>query len=299
MKSRLYANAPCSWGVEFAGNPKNPPWRQVLREIASTGFQATELGPLGYLPTDTQVLREALVEYQLSIVAGTLFQHFSHVEKLSDIVNITKKICTVLSAVEASYLVFIDHVAAPRTDVAGQSLKAERLDQGQWNLMMMVMAQCASICMDYNIIPVLHPHVGTFIEYEDELHRAMEDLAPHGMKLCLDTGHCTYAGIDPVHVIHQYEHDLEYIHLKDIQQSILTKACQESLDFYSAVNQGIFCPLGQGHVDFVHIQKALNAMQYNGWITVEQDHDLQSAASPQDNARDNFYYVSQIFGHVP
>lgn len=24
-------NAPCSWGVEFAGDPRNPDWRDVIR----------------------------------------------------------------------------------------------------------------------------------------------------------------------------------------------------------------------------------------------------------------------------
>ena len=27
-------NAPCSWGVEFADDPRNPPWRQVLKDCA-------------------------------------------------------------------------------------------------------------------------------------------------------------------------------------------------------------------------------------------------------------------------
>ena len=25
-------NAPCSWGVEFADDPRNPPWTRVLDE---------------------------------------------------------------------------------------------------------------------------------------------------------------------------------------------------------------------------------------------------------------------------
>ena len=40
-------NAPCSWGVEFADDPRNPDWRRVLKENAEAGFTGIELGPVG------------------------------------------------------------------------------------------------------------------------------------------------------------------------------------------------------------------------------------------------------------
>ena len=46
------ANAPCSWGVEFAGDPRNPDWRTVIRENAEAGFAGIELGPVGFMPED-------------------------------------------------------------------------------------------------------------------------------------------------------------------------------------------------------------------------------------------------------
>jgi len=50
------SNAPCSWGIEFVDAPKNPPWKRVLSEIQQAGYAGTELGPLGYLPTDINQL---------------------------------------------------------------------------------------------------------------------------------------------------------------------------------------------------------------------------------------------------
>ena len=41
-------NAPCSWGVEFADDPNNPPWRKVLQENADAGYKGIELGPVGF-----------------------------------------------------------------------------------------------------------------------------------------------------------------------------------------------------------------------------------------------------------
>ena len=58
-------NAPCSWGVEFADDPRNPAWKQVLKENAEAGYKGIELGPVGFMPEDPPVLAEALSEHCL------------------------------------------------------------------------------------------------------------------------------------------------------------------------------------------------------------------------------------------
>ena len=55
-------NAPCSWGVEFADDPRNPAWRQVLSDCAAAGYKGIELGPIGFMPEDPAILGEALAE---------------------------------------------------------------------------------------------------------------------------------------------------------------------------------------------------------------------------------------------
>ena len=56
-------NAPCSWGVEFADDPRNPSWRKVLQENAEAGYTGIELGPVGFMPEDPVELGEALEEF--------------------------------------------------------------------------------------------------------------------------------------------------------------------------------------------------------------------------------------------
>ena len=36
-------NVPCSWSVEFADDPRDPPWRAVLDECAFARFAGIEL----------------------------------------------------------------------------------------------------------------------------------------------------------------------------------------------------------------------------------------------------------------
>jgi len=58
-------NAPCSWGVEFAQDERNPTWQTVLKECSDAGYTGIELGPVGFMPEDPALLAEALAEHKL------------------------------------------------------------------------------------------------------------------------------------------------------------------------------------------------------------------------------------------
>ena len=68
---RRIAGAPITWGVDGS-----PGWGhlmdrdRVMREMVDAGLAATELGPDGYLPTDSDELADYLGDYDLSIVGG-------------------------------------------------------------------------------------------------------------------------------------------------------------------------------------------------------------------------------------
>ena len=68
------AASPTTWGVDFADNPRNPAWSQVLDEIEASGVDTLELGPVGYLPEDPQILGPELESRGLS-TAGTFMEH--------------------------------------------------------------------------------------------------------------------------------------------------------------------------------------------------------------------------------
>ena len=290
MKLQL-SNAPCSWGVEFAGNPANPPWNQVLDYIRDAGYSATELGPLGYLPKDTSQLRDELGSRGLSLLAGTLFHYLHDPSKRDEVLAFTKESCEILQPLGAKYMVVIDHVASPRTDQAGQVATATRLEMDQWKAMMETIRQAAVICQDHGITPTLHAHAGTFIEYRDELDMAMNDLDSDLVSLCLDTGHAQYAGMDPAEVIRAYADRVEYLHFKDIDADVHKLSVSEGVDFYNAISQGMFTPLGQGCVDFGAVKQTLIDIDFDGWVTVEQDMDPKLPADPLLNAKNSREFI--------
>ena len=69
------ANAPCSWGVlEFDLDGKAAGFEQVLDEISETGYQGSELGDWGFMPTAPADLKKELDRRSLSMV-GALFRY--------------------------------------------------------------------------------------------------------------------------------------------------------------------------------------------------------------------------------
>ncbi|MCY4434230.1 MAG: inosose dehydratase, partial [bacterium] len=65
------ATAPISWGVcEMPGWGYQLPVEAVLAEMSEAGFTHTELGSLGYLPTDPHEVRAVLGRHGLSLLGG-------------------------------------------------------------------------------------------------------------------------------------------------------------------------------------------------------------------------------------
>ncbi len=287
------ANAPCSWGIEFADNPANPTWQTVLDEISGAGYGATELGPLGYLPTEPSTLQNALASRDLGLVAGTLFVHLHKPEARDAIYETTHKTCDILKQQGASYLVVIDHVSSPRTDQAGQVDTATRLTDEQWDAMMETLRGVGKICAEYGITPTLHAHAGTYIEYRDELDKAMRDLPPELMSLCVDTGHCVYAGMDPCDVLRTYKDRVKYLHFKDINAEVHAQSIAKDTDFYTAIGNNIFCPLGQGCVDFDAVRQTLHEIDFKGWVTVEQDTDPAAKSDAKTDAEKSRAFIQK------
>lgn len=62
-------SAPDSWGIWFPSDPRQTPWWRFLDEVREAGYDDTELGPYGYLPTDLAVVRGEFGRRGLSVTA--------------------------------------------------------------------------------------------------------------------------------------------------------------------------------------------------------------------------------------
>lgn len=293
MHVRL-ANAPVSWGVDYADDPKNPPWQKVMDEIAEAGYCHTELGPYGFYPTDPTVLSKEFEKRTLSVEAGFVFQVLHDPSKAEAVLENATRTVELLAAVGGRYLVTIDHISEERMATAGRRDLAVKLDEPRLEYMIGLIDRIADIALAKGVKPVIHQHAGCYIEYEDEIETVLKRLDPERVGLCVDTGHMAYAGIDPVAFYERHANRVFYFHFKDIDRRVHERALAENIPFLAAIEQKIFCPMGSGVVDWRKLAKSLKSHGYAGAANIEQDIDPTLSFDPLGDARKSLAYLKSV-----
>jgi inosose dehydratase len=288
-------NAPCSWGVEFAEDPRNPAWRSVLQECAEAGYTGIELGPVGFMPEDPVALGEALDEFRLDLIGGVVFRPFHDPAKWeSEVLDGTLRTCKALQAHGAMHLVLIDSISPRRAPTAGRADEAEQMSPDEWRAFRDRIAEAARIGVDHGLTVGIHAHAAGFMDFEPELERLLDEVSEDLLKICFDTGHHSYAGFDPVAFMTRHVDRISYMHFKDIDPVVKADVVANRTDFYKACGQGIFCNLGKGDVDFPAVRQVLLDAGFDGWCTVEQDCDPTLPGTPTEDARANREYLHSI-----
>ena len=281
-------NAPCSWGVEFASDPRNPTWDTVLAECAKAGYKGIELGPVGFMPEDPAILGEGLAKHDLTLIGGVVFRPYHDPNAWDDVLDATHRTARALQAHGAQHMVLIDSISPRRAPTAGRASEAEQMDRAEWVAFRDRFAESARIgTEDYGLTVSIHAHAAGFIDFEPELERLLDEVDDNTLKICFDTGHHSYAGFDPVAFMRRHMGRISYMHFKDIDPAVKARAIAGRTGFYDACGQGIFCNLGKGDVDFPAVRQLLVDAGFNGWCTVEQDCDPTLDVRPMDDARAN------------
>lgn len=288
-------NAPCSWGVEFADDPRNPAWTRVLDECRDAGYTGIELGPIGFMPENPDILGPALAQRGLTLIGGVVFRPFHDAAKWDEVKDAATRTCRALVAHGARHLVLIDSISPRRAPTAGRPAEAEQMDSAEWKAFASRFRDIARMGTEEHGLTVsIHPHAAGFIDFEPEVERLLADIDPALLKICLDTGHSHYAGFDPVAFTSRHMARIAYVHFKDIDPEVKADVVAKRTGFYDACGQGIFCNLGKGVTDFHAVRNLLLESGYQGWCTVEQDCDPSGPTSPVDDARANRAYLRSI-----
>ena len=287
-------NAPCSWGVEFADDPRNPPWTHVLDEARAAGYTGIELGPLGFMPEDPSILGPALATRDLTLIGGVLFRPFHDPAQWAQVQDAALRTCRALTAHHAKRLVLIDSISPRRAPTAGRSAEAERLRGADRSGFIDRIKTVARMGVEeFGLEVTMHAHAAGFVEFEDELEDVLNAIEPGLLGVCLDTGHCEYAGFDPVAFYRRHAQRVSYLHFKDIDPTVRRRAIEERTGFYDACAAGLFCNLGEGVVDFPALKAALISAGFSGWATVEQDRDPKGERSTLADAKANLAYLKK------
>src|ERR1700742_2517407 len=198
------AGGPVSWGVDFAGDPANPPPDVVLDGIAAAGLDRLELGPAGYLPPG----RAELERRGLSAVGTFVFADFHRPAPELDAA--TAAALDAIVAADGRLLVLIDRPSPARAATAARPDAAPRLGEPAWRGLVDRLRRAAARAAARGVRAVVHPHAGGYVEFADEIERLLADVDADELGLCLDTGHALYSGADPVALIRRHAARLEH-----------------------------------------------------------------------------------------
>jgi inosose dehydratase len=266
-------NAPVSWGVYEADRP-NPPFAEVLDGIARAGYEGSELGPYGYLPTSPEGLDRELRARRLALGSSFVPLPLEDASRRPDSVRVALDVARLLATQHVRELIVADDEDPARTARAGRvpGDGSAGFDDRQWREAVATLETVARALRDeLSMRVVVHHHAGTFVETPQEIDRLLAQTDPELVGLLLDTGHAVYGGVDPVEVLRRHGRRVRYVHLKDARADELARVRTTDIAMEEAWKRGVFCPLGEGVVDFPRVVESLRSLDYDGWLIVEQD----------------------------
>jgi inosose dehydratase len=287
---------PDSWGVWFADDPLQTPWHRFLDEVAEVGYDWLELGPFGYLPPDRARLADELARRRLSVAGGTVhgYSGLHRPGDWPDIERVTRQVCELTAEVGGQHVIFVP-VPGYRDDKTGAYLEAAELDDGQWRTMIRAANDLGRLAAEeYGLRLEFHPHADSHVETQAQTGRFLADTDPAFVSLCLDTGHLAYRHADNVAIINDYPDRIGYVHIKQMDPVIVAKADKENLAFGQAVAMGASCepPLGEPVV--VDVVKALQNLNRDLFVVVEQDMYPAPFDKPKPIAQRTYSYLRGI-----
>jgi len=292
-------NAPCSWGVlEFDPAAVRLPPAQVLDEMAAAGYAGTELGDWGFLPTQPSALSFEVAKRGLRMLGGFVPVRLADATALDVGVEQAVRTATLLAGAAGPHAFVVlsdDNATAPnRTERAGRIRPEDGLRDDEWDGFACRAQRIALAVREATgLRTVFHPHCAGYVETPLELDALMTRTDPALLGLCLDTGHLTYGGGDPVASLRRYHDRVWHVHAKDCSADIARTARAEGWDYHTALRRGIFCELGRGAVDFASVIAELRELRYGGWIVVEQD-VLPGAGTPAASAERNRAFLRSL-----
>jgi inosose dehydratase len=293
------ANAPCSWGVIENVEGETGGYRQVLDEMAETGYVGTELGDWGFMPTDPDALRAELAARDLSLLASFatpwLQDPARHRQGEEDAIRIGRLLRAVGGPDTMIVLGNDPYGDEVRGRNAGRITPEMGLSESGWEVYAAAANRLARRVRDEaGIRTVVHQHLGTLIETGAEVRRLMAMTDPDLLGICLDTGHWTFGtGEDPAAAVREFGDRIWHVHFKDADPAVMAESRRQGWHGLESTGHGVFCELGRGCVDFPAVLDALRSIGYDGWIVVEQD-ILPGMGQPRESARRNREYLASI-----
>lgn len=246
------------------------PLETCLREAKQAGFEGIELGHK--FPRTPDALRTVLGAAGLDLVSGWYSASLRTRDAKSEFQAMQAHL-DLLKALGSRVLIIAETSNAVHGERGAPLSRRPIMQPGDWSQFCARYDELARMTQDHGLALVYHHHMGTVVQTGDEVARLMD--GTRSLRLLLDTGHATFAGVDPVALARQWRARVDHVHCKDVREKVMRSAQDRDLSFLDAVIEGIFTVPGDGMVDFPAVLQALPG--YDGWLVVEAEQDPEKA----------------------
>lgn len=255
-------SAPISWGVcEVPGWGAQLPVERVLTEMVSLGLTATELGSVGYLPTDPDALTTLLERHGMQLTGGFNALVLHDDARTDEMLQQARAGADLLAAAGAD--TFVTCAVSDPGD-----WQRVALTETEWQTMFDNIARVDEICRDRGLVQAFHPHVDSLVETAPEIARVADSTS---VGFVLETGHMLIGGLDPLAFAVEHVDRVALVHLKDVTVELIEPLNRDELTLMEAVQAGIFPSLGSGGAPIADVITTLEHAGYRGRYVIEQD----------------------------
>lgn len=243
----------------------------LFDELARLGFEGTQSG-VGFPAGDA--LRSALETRGLRLAEVYAALPCTPDGPTETALAVGRKRLAQLHAAGGEVLVVALEGSDGRPEASGRAADpgTPRLTDRGWAALAGSLDGLAREALELGHRTAFHGHAGTFVETPEELDRLAAATEAALVGICLDVGHYTVGGGDPVEALWRYGERVIHVHLKDVDGPVLERLRNGQVNgFTEALRERIFTELGNGILDLPGIVDALVARDYDGWLMVEQD----------------------------
>lgn len=268
MSARLAVNPIAYWLIDGVADRTTGTLGPALTELAAIGYTAVkadvpdDMAVADYLPW----LESFGLEPALSLFPGTFTDPATHAEQA----EAARRFAARQAGFGQSHCMISTTV--PR-DEPRQVAPAVGTDFDAARLRVVVdgVAACCAAMRAEGVTAALHPHVGGWIETEQEVRAVLDGIDAGLLAFGPDTGHMAWAGMDVPAVLRDYSDRIAGMHLKDVFAAGVAAAKAEGLPYGEATRPGrIWAEPGRGQVD---LDACLDALPpgFAGDVMIEVD----------------------------
>lgn len=268
-------------------------FEQCVSEMALAGFKGCEIG--NKYPQDPAVLKHKLDVRGLQ-VCNAWFSTFFTSKPYEDTIAAFIKHRDKLNYLGAKVIGISEQGNSIQGQLDTPILENKPVySEEQWETVCRGFNELGRLAKDVGMTLTVHHHMGTGVQTAEEIDRLMENTDPDLVYLLFDSGHLSFAGIDPLPVLKKYVHRIKHVHLKDLRLNVYEEVKAKKMSFLDAVRAGVFTVPGDGDVDFLPIFEVLAEADYRGWVVVEAEQD-PAIANPFEYAVKARKYIRETAG---